>query len=166
MVQGVAKIFPPAAPAVPIIRYLQAPAKASVSDKGGRGAGPGPVPTQIFIVPVAAAPPSPAAGTAIETGKASFRRSVQRNVLHLIALCRARPILALLILYALYRARGLPGKALELVDDGVNRGVGWAYGHARSRAQKFGLWLFQGAKELKRQVLGASHSYHLRTTGG
>ncbi|RXW21005.1 hypothetical protein EST38_g4855 [Candolleomyces aberdarensis] len=119
VIQGIAKVFPPAGAAVPILKYIQTtpPAKGSAS-----AAAVVPAPSQIFIIPINAAAEAPAPEPVNPQVKA-----LQRTAVRLAQFCRTHPALALLVAYGLYRARNVPGntkdfevflfEVLEKLDD-------------------------------------------------
>ncbi|KAF5324439.1 hypothetical protein D9611_004334 [Ephemerocybe angulata] len=113
IVESIAKtLFPPAGAVVPVIRYLQTPPTAkrpsgtTILEATVAPVAAAAAPPQIFIIPVVQPPPPDS--------------SLRRTARGLGEFGRKNPVGAVVLLYALWRARGVPGRVVRALDRVVN----------------------------------------------
>ena len=150
VVQGIAKVFPPAGAAVPILKYIQTPPPSKGS---GSAAAAVPAASQIYIIPITTVTEAPAPEPVNPQVEA-----LRRTAVRLAQFCRTHPLLALLVAYGLYRARNVPGNAVRALDRLVNRVCLWLYAWVLRRTERQRVWLRQQVEKARMQIAGTLRS--------
>lgn len=149
IVQGLAAtVFPPAQVVVPVIRYLQtspSSKQAIASSAEGLTTLAGPPSPQIYVIPFLQkpSPPHPRA------------HALHKTLRDLGVWAQRHPVLAVALVYAAYRARGVPGRAVRALDRAVNAVCAWVWVSAMRAMKRQREWAAKQVGRVKEKAQGA-----------